>query len=85
MDGGGDVTKLLTEIRDTQREHLAEYRRVSQEILGLQSGAVGRQGDGRPRVSPGGPVRRHPRGDSSPLTLVFPREMVRAALPLRSA
>jgi len=43
MDGGEDITKLLTEIRDTQREHLAEYRKVSREILGLQNGAVARQ------------------------------------------
>jgi len=48
MDSGEDITKLLTEIRDTQREHLAEYRRVSQEILGLQNVAVVRQqGAGR--------------------------------------
>ena len=48
MDSGEDITRLLTEIRDTQREHLAEYRRVSQEILGLQNVAVVRQqGAGR--------------------------------------
>jgi CHASE3 domain sensor protein len=35
--------KLLTEIRDAEREHLAEYRRVSQESLALQKQAVARQ------------------------------------------
>ena len=37
------VEKLLTEIRDTQREHLAEYRRVTGESLELQRRAVQRQ------------------------------------------
>lgn len=35
--------KLLTEIRDAQREHLAEYRRVAEESLALQKQAVARQ------------------------------------------
>jgi ferric-dicitrate binding protein FerR (iron transport regulator) len=35
--------KLLEEIRDAQREHLAEYRRVTQQSLDLQKQAVGRQ------------------------------------------
>ena len=43
MEGGEEVRRLLTEIRDLQREHLAEYRKVSAEILELQKGAVGRQ------------------------------------------
>lgn len=43
MDGGEDIPRLLTEIRDAQREHLAEYRRVSEEVLSLQKGAVARQ------------------------------------------
>ena len=36
-------TKLLTEIRDVQREHLAEYRKVAQQSLALQQQAVARQ------------------------------------------
>jgi cytochrome c-type biogenesis protein CcmH/NrfG len=35
--------KLLEEIRDAQREQLAEYRRVTQQSLELQQRAVGRQ------------------------------------------
>jgi ferric-dicitrate binding protein FerR (iron transport regulator) len=35
--------KLLEEIRDAQREHLAEYRRVTQQSLELQQSAVARQ------------------------------------------
>jgi cytochrome c-type biogenesis protein CcmH/NrfG len=39
-----DVThNLLEEIRDAQREHLAEYRRVTQQSLELQQRAVARQ------------------------------------------
>jgi len=38
-----DQLKLLTEIRDAQREHLAEYRKVTQESLALQKQAVARQ------------------------------------------
>lgn len=38
-----DELKLLTEIRDAQREHLAEYRKVTQESLALQKQAVARQ------------------------------------------
>ena len=39
-----DLTrKLLEEIRDTQREHLAEYRSVTQRSLELQKQAVVRQ------------------------------------------
>ena len=38
-----DELKLLTEIRDGQREHLAEYRKVAQESLSLQKQAVARQ------------------------------------------
>jgi cytochrome c-type biogenesis protein CcmH/NrfG len=39
-----DLTqKLLQEIRDAQREHLAEYRRVAQQSLELQQRAVARQ------------------------------------------
>jgi CHASE3 domain sensor protein len=35
--------KLLQEIRDGQREHLAEYRRVTQQSLELQESAFARQ------------------------------------------
>jgi ferric-dicitrate binding protein FerR (iron transport regulator) len=35
--------KLLEEIRDAQREHLAEYRSVTRQSLDLQKQAVRRQ------------------------------------------
>ena len=35
--------KLLEEIRDVQREHLAEYRRVTGQSLAMQERAVARQ------------------------------------------
>jgi hypothetical protein len=38
-----DVARLLTEIRDATREHLAEYRRVTERSLALQEKAVARQ------------------------------------------
>lgn len=38
-----DVIPLLVEIRDLQREHLDEYRRVTQESLELSRRAVRRQ------------------------------------------
>ena len=38
-----DVRQLLREIRDAQREQLAEYRRVTERSLELQQRAVGRQ------------------------------------------
>jgi ferric-dicitrate binding protein FerR (iron transport regulator) len=38
-----DTRRLLEEIRDVQREHLAEYRRVTQQSLDLQKQAVSRQ------------------------------------------
>jgi hypothetical protein len=43
MESDGRVEKLLEEIRDAQREHLAEYRRVTEESLDLQRRAVQRQ------------------------------------------
>ncbi len=43
MEGGDDVRRLLTEIRDLEREHLAEYKRISEEVLTLQKSAVARQ------------------------------------------
>jgi CHASE3 domain sensor protein len=38
-----EIGRLLREIRDTQREHLAEYRRVTERSLELQQRAVTRQ------------------------------------------
>jgi CHASE3 domain sensor protein len=38
-----EIGRLLQEIRDTQREHLAEYRRVTERSLELQQRAVTRQ------------------------------------------
>ncbi len=38
-----EIGRLLQEIRDTQREHLAEYRRVTERSLELQQRAVARQ------------------------------------------
>jgi len=43
METGDDVRRLLEEIRDVQREHLAEYKRVTHQFLELQQRAVGRQ------------------------------------------
>jgi ferric-dicitrate binding protein FerR (iron transport regulator) len=44
MEPDDDRTeKLLEEIRDAQREHLAEYRRVTQQSLDLQQRALDRQ------------------------------------------
>ncbi len=38
-----EVTALLTEIRDIQRDQLAEYRRLAQQTVELQQRAVTRQ------------------------------------------
>ncbi len=38
-----DIRRLLREIRDGQREHLAEYRRVAERSLEIQQAAVARQ------------------------------------------
>ena len=43
MNGDGAIHTLLTEIRDAQREQLAEYRRVTDRSLELQQRAVTRQ------------------------------------------
>jgi len=43
MTGEGEVRQLLKEIRDAQREHLAEYRPVTERSLELQQRAVARQ------------------------------------------
>jgi ferric-dicitrate binding protein FerR (iron transport regulator) len=43
MESGDEIRQLLREIRDAQREHLAEYRRVAERSLELQQRAVARQ------------------------------------------
>jgi ferric-dicitrate binding protein FerR (iron transport regulator) len=43
MDADDRTRMLLEQIRDVQREHLAEYRRVTQQSLELQQRAVARQ------------------------------------------
>lgn len=43
MNEEDDVRQLLREIRDAQRENLAEYRRVTEQSLELQQRAVARQ------------------------------------------
>ena len=43
MQESEEVRALLTAIRDGQREHLAEYKRVAQRSLELQERAVTRQ------------------------------------------
>lgn len=43
MEDQNRVEKLLEEIRDTQRESLAEYKRVTSQSLDLQQQAVRRQ------------------------------------------
>lgn len=36
MDSSDEMTRLLTEIRDLHREHLEEYRRVTERSLEMQ-------------------------------------------------
>jgi cytochrome c-type biogenesis protein CcmH/NrfG len=43
MEADDNTEKLLEEIRDVQREHLAEYRRVTQQLLDMQQRVVARQ------------------------------------------
>lgn len=43
MQSDDRTHQLLEEIRDAQREHLAEYRRATGEALALQRNAVQRQ------------------------------------------
>jgi ferric-dicitrate binding protein FerR (iron transport regulator) len=43
MEADDRTHRLLEEIRDAQRDHLAEYRRVTQRSLDLQQRAVDRQ------------------------------------------
>jgi hypothetical protein len=33
MEQSNEILRLLTEIRDLQREHLAEYQRISEQVL----------------------------------------------------
>jgi hypothetical protein len=40
MEADERTQKLLEEIRDVQREHLTEYRRVTRQLLELQQRAV---------------------------------------------
>jgi len=43
MESGDEIRQLLREIRDAQREQLAEYRRLTERSLELQQRAVTRQ------------------------------------------
>ena len=43
MEPDDRTHRLLEEIRDAQRDHLAEYRRVTQQSLDLQQRALDRQ------------------------------------------
>lgn len=43
MNGDDRTYKLLEEIRDAQRDHLAEYRQVTQQSLELQQRAAAKQ------------------------------------------
>ena len=43
MESNDDVRRLLEEIRDTQREHLAEYRKAAERSVALQEEALARQ------------------------------------------
>jgi ferric-dicitrate binding protein FerR (iron transport regulator) len=43
MEADDRTHELLQEIRDAQREHLAEYRRVTRQSLELQQRVVDRQ------------------------------------------
>jgi len=43
MQDSNEIKELLVELRDVQREHLAEYRKVTQRSLELQQEAVTRQ------------------------------------------
>ena len=40
MDQPDAIVRLLEEIRDQQGEHLAEYRRISQQILEMNQAAA---------------------------------------------
>jgi cytochrome c-type biogenesis protein CcmH/NrfG len=43
MEESNEIKELLVEIRDTQREHLTEYRKAARAALELQQQAVMRQ------------------------------------------
>jgi hypothetical protein len=43
MDGDDEIRQLLRDIRDGQREQLAEYRRMVERSTELQKNAVARQ------------------------------------------
>lgn len=43
MQNETEIAALLTEIRDTQCEHLEEYKRVTKQALDLQQKSVNRQ------------------------------------------
>ncbi len=43
MEQDEEIRRLLQDIRDAQREHLAEYRRVTERSLEIQERAVARQ------------------------------------------
>jgi len=43
VDSSDEVVALLREIRDTQREHLDEYRRFAAESIGGQRSALAKQ------------------------------------------
>jgi CHASE3 domain sensor protein len=43
MEPTTELAQLLREIRDTQREHLAEYRRMAQRSVEMQETAIARQ------------------------------------------
>jgi hypothetical protein len=43
MQESREIKELLAEIRDGQKEHLAEYKRVAERSLELQQQAVARQ------------------------------------------
>ena len=43
MQNQDDIKQILTELRDVQREHLSEYKKVTQRSLELQEKAVKRQ------------------------------------------
>ena len=43
MESNDEIRRLLEEIRDTQREHLAAYREAAQRSVALQEEAVERQ------------------------------------------
>ena len=43
MERGDEIRQLLPDIRDTQRQHLAEYRQAAQPSLELPERALARQ------------------------------------------